>query len=676
MSELKEVYDAKTTSALDEYKAEHARSISDIGAYWGTIAKTSLDWFQPFTKAYHGSLRTGSHSFFLNGKLNTCYNCLDRHIIAGNENDVAITWEGDEPGNVQHITFGECLEKVCQIANVLLAKGVKKGDVVTIYLPMIPEAVMTMLACARIGAIHSVIFAGFSPDAISDRVAAAKSKYLVTSDGGLRGGKKLKLKDICDEALTSKVCEGIVETMFVFHHYNVDESTVKMVEGRDVKMEELLEAQRPYCPAVWMDSEDPLFILYTSGSTGQPKGVLHTVGGYTLYAMITTKTSFDLQKGRDVFACVADVGWITGHSYICYGPMLNGMSTFMFEGTPLYPDAGRYWDMVQRHKITAFYTAPTAIRSLMRFGNEIVTKYDKSSLRVLGTVGEPINPQAWQWYYEVVGSSKCSIVDTYWQTETGGHIVTNLPGITPMKPGSCTMPFYGIDTVVLDAQSGKEIEGNDVNGVLAIKQAWPGLARTCLGDHGRFLTTYMKPYPGYYLTGDGCHRDKDGYIWITGRIDDVINVSGHRIGTAEIESALATCESVSQAAVVGFPHDIKGQGICAYVQLMQGFEESDELLKELKGAVKKIVGPFAAPDIICCTPAMPMTRSGKIMRRILRKISSNESDSIGDTSTLADPSVVDALIEKMHYIMNPHLAPKKTDNGGAPAKKPGLPFTG
>lgn len=577
---------------------------------------------------------------------------MDRWCLPGKDyrgKDVAILWEGDEPDSVQKITFEQLLKKVSQIANALKSQGVQKGDVVTIYMPMIPEITMTMLACARIGAVHSVIFAGFSADAIAERIKCSESKWVVTADGGKRGGRGLPLKKICDTAIAKEVCHGIVEKMFVFSHHGEAVGGVNMVEGRDVAFDEVVAAQRPYCPCEWMDSEDCLFILYTSGSTGRPKGVLHTTGGYTLFAKHTTATSFDIRRS-DVFACVADAGWITGHTYIVYGPLLNGCSTFMFESTPMYPDHGRYWDMVQRHKISIFYTAPTAIRSLMRFGDDIVKQYDLSSLRILGTVGEPINPEAWRWYYEVIGNKNCAVVDTYWQTETGGHIITNLPGITPMKPGSCTLPFYGIDTVVLDPQTGKEIEGNGVEGVLAIRQPWPGMTRTCLGDHERYLTVYMKPYPGYYFPGDGCRRDEDGFYWITGRVDDVLNVSGHRIGTAEVESALVAHPAVSQAAAVGFPHAIKGEAICCYTTLTVGYEESEELIKELRMAIRNAIGPFATPDIICAAPGLPLTRSGKIMRRILRKIASGDIDTMGDTSTLADPTVVDALITKMNTL--------------------------
>mmetsp|Transcript_1765 Transcript_1765/g.3135 ORF Transcript_1765/g.3135 Transcript_1765/m.3135 type:complete len:730 (-) Transcript_1765:636-2825(-) len=647
------VYEPRTLAAFDAYKAEHAASIADTSGYWSKLATEQLDWFAPFTQVQSGSFAKGDVAWFLNGKLNACYNAVDRFCEEGpnyKKDEVAIIWEGDEPTDVKHITYGEMLEKVSQIANAFKSQGVQKGDVVTIYMPMIPEAAMTMLACARIGAIHSVIFAGFSADAIAERIRASNSKWVVTADGGVRGGRFLPLKQICDKAIAMDICEGIVQKTFVFSHVANDD--VVMNPEIDIAFDELIAAQRPYCPCEWMDSEDTLFILYTSGSTGRPKGVVHTTGGYCLYAMHTTATTFDLKEG-DVYACMADAGWITGHTYIVYGPLLNGKSTFMFESTPMYPDNGRYWDMVQRHKISVFYTAPTAIRSLMRFGDEPTKEYDMSSLRVLGSVGEPINPEAWRWYYEVIGNKQCSVVDTYWQTETGGHVITNLPGITPMKPGSCTLPFYGIETVVLDAATGKEMEGNDVEGVLAIKQPWPGMTRTVLGDHERYLTVYMKPYPGYYFSGDACRRDEDGYTWITGRVDDVLNVSGHRIGTAEVESALVAHPAVAQAAVVGFPHDIKGQGMCCYTTLTEGYEPSDELTKELRLAVRESIGPFATPDLICPATSLPMTRSGKIMRRILRKIASGESDSLGDISTLADPSVVQVLIDTMETLQTP-----------------------
>jgi len=552
------------------------------------------------------------------------------------------------PRSQRRITYEELLAKVSKIANAMKAKGVKKGDNVTIYMPMIPELAMCMLACARIGAVHSVIFAGFSATAIAERITASGSKWVFTADGGYRGGRHLPLKEIVDNAI-GQVGDGIVQNVFVWDRVG-DKVAFPWTDVRDVKFDELVANQRPYCPCESMDSEDPLFILYTSGSTGRPKGVLHSTGGYSLFAMQTCKNSFDTKDG-DIFACVADCGWITGHTYIVYGPLMNGLTTFMFESTPMYPDNGRYWDMVERHKISIFYTAPTAIRSLMRFGDEPPKKYDLSSLRTLGTVGEPINPEAWRWYYEVIGNSKCSISDTYWQTETGGHVISNYPGVTPMKPGSCTLPCYGIDAVVLDPQTGKELEGNNVEGVLAIKQPWPGVTRTCLGDHERYLNVYMNPYPGYYFPGDGCKRDNDGYYWITGRVDDVLNISGHRIGTAEVESALVAHPAVAQAAVIGYPHDIKGQGICCYVMLTQGFTESAELLKELRNAVRTDIGPFATPDMIVPTPSVPMTRSGKIMRRILRKIAAGESDQLGDISTLGDPSIVQILIDKVDALM-------------------------
>uniref|UniRef100_A0A7S4K1G5 Acetyl-coenzyme A synthetase n=1 Tax=Odontella aurita TaxID=265563 RepID=A0A7S4K1G5_9STRA len=580
------VYTPNTDAAFNAYKEEHKESVSDVSAYWSDLAKRKLDWFAPYTSVRKGSFVEGDVAWFLDGKINACYNALDRHCkgdgSAGDRSkEVAILWEGDEPNDVRKITFEECLRKVCKIANALKASGVQKGDVVTLYMPMIPELAMTMLACARIGAAHSVIFAGFSADAIADRITSSSSRWVVTADGGKRGGRNLPLKQICDTAIAKGDCAKIVQKVFVFEHTGPEDV---QLHDRDVQFDSLIESQRPYCPCEWMDSEDTLFILYTSGSTGKPKGLVHTTGGYCMYALQTTAVTFDLKK-TDVYACVADAGWITGHTYIVYGPLLNGASTFMFESTPMYPDNGRYWDMIERHKITVFYTAPTAIRSLMRFGDEAPKKYDLSSLRILGSVGEPINPEAWRWYYEVIGNSKCAVVDTYWQTETGGHVVTNLPGVTPMKPGSCTLPFYGIDTVVLDPRTGKEIEGNGVEGVLAIKQPWPGMTRTCLGDHERYLTVYMTPYPGYYFPGDGCKRDEDGFIWITGRVDDVLNVSGHRIGTAEVESALVGHPAVAQAAVIGYPHDIKGQGICCYATLTVGYDESDELVKELRTEV-------------------------------------------------------------------------------------------
>ncbi|KAL3807302.1 hypothetical protein ACHAXA_008527 [Cyclostephanos tholiformis] len=665
-----EVYDANTTAPLSSHKAHHASSIRDVSSYWSNLATSKLEWFAPHvggaSGALSGSLIDGSVSWFAGGKLNVCHNAVDRYCHAPYDrgNDVAIVWEGDEPTSVLRITYDELRMEVCRISNALMFGGVRRGDVVTLYMPMVPELAMTMLACARIGAVHSVIFAGFSADAIADRIQDANSFYVVTASEGRRGGRVLPLKSICDDAISKERCANIVRRVFVFD--GKDEGGDKWEEGKEgkhVRFTPLVASMRPVCPCVWMDAEDPLFILYTSGSTGRPKGLVHTTGGYALFAMVTTANSFGLSQqtgpsdphnmsNRDVYACVADAGWITGHTYIVYGPLLNGLSTFMFESTPMYPDCGRYWDMVQRHGITVFYTAPTAIRSLMRYGDDAPRRYDLSSLRVLGTVGEPINPAAWKWYYDVIGNGRCSVVDTYWQTETGGHVIANLPGITPMKPGSCTLPCYGIDLAVLDPTTGKEIETSPAEGVLAIKQPWPGMARTCLGDHQRYLAVYMKPYPGYYFTGDGCRRDEDGYIWITGRVDDVLNVSGHRIGTAEVESALVAHYSVAQAAVVGIPHEIKGQGICCYVTLVEGYPETDALVKELYLAVRTHIGPFATPDMIVVNGALPMTRSGKIMRRILRKIASSELDTIGDTTTLSDPSVVDELILKVDKFFN------------------------
>jgi len=655
-SEIEPVYAAKTISSFDRYKRTHAESIRDPAKYWGKLARTELDWMKPFDddRVLEGDLTNGDVRWFAGGKLNAAYNALDRH----DPEDLAIIWEGDEPDDIRKITFGEMLGKVSQIANALKAKGVKKGDVVTIYMPMIPELAMTMLACARIGAVHSVVFAGFSAEALASRVKAANCETVVTGDFGMRGGRKIGLKSIVDNAMDLIEDKSLVRNVLVWERgfkegvtTAEDEVTYEMKE-KDVRMDLLVANQRPFCAPEPMDAEDNLFILYTSGSTGQPKGLVHTTGGYSLYAAQTIKNTFDLAP-NDVFACVADCGWITGHTYVVYGPLFNGCTTFMFESTPVYPDEGRYWDMVERHKITQFYTAPTAIRLLMKYGVEPPAKYDLSSLKVLGSVGEPINPEAWRWYYENVGKSECTVVDTYWQTETGGHIVTNLPGITPMKPGSCTLPCYGIDTVVLDPANGNIVEPDEngcVEGVLAVRQPWPGMARTCLGDHSRYLTVYLKPYEGYYFTGDSVMRDAEGNHFITGRVDDVINVSGHRIGTAEVESALVAHPSVAQAAVVGKPHDIKGQGICAFCMLRNGYEESTDLIKDLRMQVRSEVGAFCSPDMIVVTPSLPMTRSGKIMRRILRKIVCGETDTLGDTSTLAEPAIVDTLIEKVESL--------------------------
>jgi acetyl-CoA synthetase len=655
-NEIEPVYAAKTISSFERYKKIHAESIKDPTKYWGDLARTELDWIEPFDddRVLEGDLTNGDVRWFAGGKLNAAYNALDRH----NPNDLAIIWEGDEPDDIRKISFGELLGKVSQISNALKARGVKKGDVVTIYMPMIPELAMTMLACARIGAVHSVVFAGFSAEALSSRVKAANCETVVTGDYGMRGGKKIDLKAIVDNAMELIDDEDLVKSVLVWERgykegvTTAEDDVTYEMKKNDVRMDLLVANQRPFCAPEVMDAEDNLFILYTSGSTGQPKGLVHTTGGYSLYAAQTIKNTFDLAPD-DIFACVADCGWITGHTYVVYGPLFNGCTTFMFESTPVYPDEGRYWDMVERHKITQFYTAPTAIRLLMKYGVEPPAKYDLSSLKVLGSVGEPINPEAWRWYYENVGKSECTVVDTYWQTETGGHIITNLPGITPMKPGSCTLPCYGIDTVVLDPGNGNIVEPDEngsVEGVLAVRQPWPGMARTCLGDHSRYLTVYLKPYEGYYFTGDSVMRDAEGNHFITGRVDDVINVSGHRIGTAEVESALVAHPSVAQAAVVGKPHDIKGQGICAFCMLRNGYEESPELVNELRLQVRSEVGAFCTPDMIVVTPSLPMTRSGKIMRRILRKIVCGEMDTLGDTSTLAEPAIVDTLIEKVESL--------------------------
>ncbi len=601
------------------------------------MARTFLHWKRPFDQVQDTDFSHGYHAWFAGGQLNVSENCLDRHLATRGD-QLAILWEGDSPEDIRRITYRELHREVCRLANALKSRGVRKGDRVAIYLPMIPEAAVAMLACARLGAVHSVVFGGFSAESLRDRILDADCRVLITADEGLRGKKTVPLKGTADAALAH--CPN-VGTVIVYRRTG---GAVTMKAGRDVWWDELLAGRRPYCPAVPVDSEDILFLLYTSGSTGKPKGIAHTSAGYLLYAAMTQKYVFDYRDG-DLFACMADVGWVTGHSYVVYGPLCNGGTTFMFEGVPTFPDAGRYWDMVQRHRITQFYTAPTAIRAIMREGDAFATKYDRSSLRVLGSVGEPINPEAWRWYFEVVGEGRCAIVDTFWQTETGGHMITPLPGATPMKPGSATLPFFGVEPAVLD-DKGQEIAGNDVSGVLAFKRGWPGIARTIYGDHQRYLETYFKPFPGYYFTGDGCRRDADGFYWITGRVDDVINVSGHRMGTAEVESALVANGAVAEAAVTGYPHDIKGTGIFAYVILKEGQVESPELIQALKNSVRHHIGPIATPDKILVTNGLPKTRSGKIMRRILRKIAAQETDNLGDISTLADPGVVKLLIEK------------------------------
>ena len=622
--------------SLDDYAALYKRSVEDPESFWAEQAKTRLTWDREFDTVMDVDLPTGSIGWFLGGKLNAAYNCVDRHVATKGDK-TAILWEGDNPDQTREITYRELHRLVSQMANVFKRHGIRKGDRVAIYLPMIPEAAIAMLACARIGAIHTVVFAGFSAEALRDRIQDAEACAVVTADQGLRGGKIIPLKRTVDEAVMA--CPS-VRNVFVTKR---TEAKVPFFPPRDVDLDEAMAVQRPYCPAESVDAEDTLFLLYTSGSTGRPKGIAHTTGGYLLYTALTHQYVFDYRED-DVYACVADVGWITGHSYVVYGPLVNGATTVMFESTPLYPDPGRYWDMVQRHKITQFYTAPTALRAVAREGDDWVTKYDRSSLRILGTVGEPINPDTWEWYYNVVGEKRCAIVDTWWQTETGGIMITPLPAATATKPGSATLPFFGVQPVVLD-EHGNEIEGNGVSGLLAIKQAWPSMARTIQDDHPRFLQTYLSPYKGYYFTGDGCRRDEDGYYWITGRVDDVINVSGHRMGTAEVESALVNHPACAEAAVVGFPHEIKGQGIFAYVVLAEGWDADAELVGELRGEVRHRIGPIATPDHILITTGLPKTRSGKIMRRILRKIAERQTDSLGDTSTLADPSVVAALIE-------------------------------
>ncbi len=620
----------------DAYLRLYQQSIEQPETFWGEQAKTFLDWFKPWDQVHSSDLKQGRAEWFKGGQLNVAYNCIDRHLEKRGE-QIAIIWEGDNPAESAHITYNKLHHNVSRLANVLKSRGVKKGDRVCIYMPMIPEAAYAMLACTRIGAVHSVVFGGFSPDALRDRILDADCRTVITADEGVRGGKYIPLKNNVDKALQS--CPN-VSTVVVVERTQGD---VAWVEGRDLWYHQALKEVSADCPAEPMDAEDPLFILYTSGSTGKPKGVLHTTGGYLLGAAMTHKYVFDYHEG-DVYWCTADVGWVTGHSYIVYGPLANGAITLMFEGVPNYPDASRFWQVVDKHQVNIFYTAPTALRALMREGEGPVKATSRSSLRLLGSVGEPINPEAWEWYFNVVGECRCPIVDTWWQTETGSILITPLPGATDLKPGSATRPFFGVQPVLLDEQ-GKEIAGPGA-GVLAVKASWPSQIRSVYGDHQRMIETYFKPYPGYYFTGDGARRDEDGYWWITGRVDDVINVSGHRIGTAEVESALVLHDAVAEAAVVGYPHDLKGQGIYAYVTLMKGQEPSDELKKELLTLVGKEIGSFAKPELVQWAPGLPKTRSGKIMRRILRKIACNELENMGDTSTLADPSVVDSLIDQ------------------------------
>jgi len=622
---------------IDEkkYKEMYARSINDSDVFWEEQAEEFITWFSKWDIIQEWNFSDITISWFKNAKLNVSYNCIDRHLEKRGD-QIAIIWEGDDPGDQKYITYRELHEEVCKFSNVLKSRGIKKGDCISIYMPMVPEAAVAMLACTRIGAIHSVVFGGFSPESLKDRILDSDCKLIVTADEGIRGGRFIPLKENVDIALTE--CPNVHTTVVI-------QRTGRKIawnKNRDIFYHEAMEKVSSNCPAEEMDAEDPLFILYTSGSTGKPKGVLHSTAGYLLFTAMTHKYVFDY-RDNDIYWCTADVGWVTGHSYIIYGPLCNGATTLMFEGVPTYPDASRFWQVVDKHKVNIFYTAPTAIRALMCKGEDFVKSTKRKSLRILGTVGEPINPEAWEWYYHVVGDGRCPIIDTWWQTETGGHLITPLPGATDLKPGSATLPFFGIEPCLVD-EKGNEIKGAG-EGSLCFKRSWPGQMRTVFGDHERFKNTYFTSYPGLYFSGDGARKDIDGYYWITGRIDDVINVSGHRMGTAEIESALVLHRDVAESAVVGYPHDIKGQGIYVYVTLNDGVQPSDELKQELLRHVRTEIGPFACPDIIQWSPGLPKTRSGKIMRRILRKIAHNEVDDLGDTSTLAEPKVVNNLIE-------------------------------
>ena len=633
----KEEISNKALIDTTKYQEMYKRSVENPEAFWHEQARNLVLWQKQFSKVKNVSYSYPDVSikWFEDGVLNVSENCIDRHLEDKSE-AVAILWEGDEPGVSKEVTYRELHENVCRFGNVLKSRGIKKGDRVILYMPMVPEAAYAMLACARVGAIHSVVFAGFSPEALASRIIDCGAKAVITANEAPRGGKQTPLKKNVDEALD---IAGDI-TALVLRRTSTE---VSMKGGRDFWLNDLMDEASTVCPPEPMNAEDPLFILYTSGSTGKPKGVLHSTAGYILYASITHRFIFDYNDG-DVYWCTADVGWVTGHTYIVYGPLANGATTLMFEGVPTYPDASRFWQICEKYKVNQFYTAPTAIRALMGLGDEFVNKNNLSSIRILGTVGEPINPEAWEWYNRVVGKNNCPIVDTWWQTETGGILITPLPGATTTKPGSATLPFFGIQPAILDPNSGKEITDQECEGVLVIKDSWPGQMRTVFGDHERFVSTYFNDFKGYYFTGDGCRRDKDGYYWITGRVDDVLNVSGHRMGTAEIESALVAHPKVNESAVVGFPHPIKGQGIYAYVSLMSGEKSSDELLKELQNWVRKEIGPIAKPDIIQFSPGLPKTRSGKIMRRILRKIAEDDFSNLGDTSTLAEPAVVDDLV--------------------------------
>ena len=622
----------------ENYQEMYRESVDDPEKFWAKQATEFLTWGTPWQTVCDYDFGKGEAAWFEGGKLNVSVNCIDRHL-AKRSDQTALIWEGDEPTEDKKITYRELHNKVSRLGNILRQRGVKKGDRVCIYMPMIPEAAYAMLACARIGAVHSVVFGGFSPDALKDRILDSDCEVVITADQGYRGGKIVPLKNNVDRALQS--CPG-VHTCLVVERAK---GKVEWNEGRDIWYHLAIEDVPSHCSPEMMDAEDPLFVLYTSGSTGKPKGVVHTTGGYLLMTAMSHKYTFDYKDG-DVYWCTADVGWVTGHSYIVYGPLCNGGISLMFEGVPTYPDASRFWQIIDKHQVNQFYTAPTAIRALMGAGNDFVNKTSRKSLKLLGTVGEPINPEAWEWYYQMIGGSRCPVVDTWWQTETGAHMLTPLPGATDLKPGSATLPFFGVEPILLDTE-GDEIEGEG-EGLLMIKSSWPSQIRTVYGDHKRCIETYFSAYPGYYFTGDGARRDADGYYWITGRVDDVLNVSGHRMGTAEVESALVLHESIAEAAVVGYPHDIKGQGIYCYVTPMTSIEPDAALKKELVALCVKEIGPIAKPDIIQWAPGLPKTRSGKIMRRILRKVAANELDSLGDTSTLADPSVVDELIANRH----------------------------
>jgi len=623
--------------SLDEYRKLYEQSINDPEAFWGQVAER-ISWYERWQKVMDYNFVTADIEFFKGGKLNVSYNCLDRHVEAGHGDQTALIWEGNDPQESRRYTYSELLREVQKFANVLRRMGVQKGDRVCIYLQMIPELTVAMLACARLGAVHSVVFGAFSSDSLQNRINDSNCRILITQDTGVRGTKTdIPMKRNADRALERT---PTIERVIVVQRTGEE---VPMTPDRDFWWHEEIATADIECPPVVLDAEDPLFILYTSGSTGKPKGVLHTTGGYLVYAAYSHEIIFDYHEG-DIYWCTADIGWITGHSYIVYGPLANRAITIMFEGVPNYPDYGRFWDIVDKHKVNIFYTAPTALRALMKEGNQWVRNHDLSTLRILGTVGEPIKEPEWLWYYHEIGKGKCPIVDTWWQTETGGILLTPLPGATPLKPGSATLPFFGIQPVLL-TEDGQEIEGNNVSGLLAIKMAWPGLMRTVYGDHERFRQTYFATYPGYYLTGDGARRDEDGYYWITGRVDDVLNVSGHRIGTAEVEGAIGKAKGVAEAAVVGYPHDIKGQGIYAFVTLMTGVTQDDGVIKDILTNVTKEIGPHAKPDKIQFTSALPKTRSGKIMRRILRKIAEGDLDHLGDISTLADPTIVDSLVK-------------------------------